>query len=42
MNLIRLRELRENNNLKQIDIAKLLKITQQHYSKYELGRRIIP
>ncbi len=42
MNLIRLRELRENKNLTQSDIAKLLKITQQQYSEYELGIRIIP
>ena len=42
MNITRLRELREQKQLKQIDIAKLLNITQQQYSEYELGTRIIP
>lgn len=42
MNITRLRELREQKQLKQMDIAKLLNITQQQYSEYELGTRIIP
>ena len=42
MNIIRLRELREERQLKQKEIAKLLNITQQQYSEYELGTRIIP
>lgn len=36
MNL-RLKDLREDNDLKQIDISKYLKCTQQTYSRYELG-----
>lgn len=38
----RLRELREDNDLKQKDIAKLLGINQQVYSRYELGIRSLP
>lgn len=38
----RLKDLREDNELKQDDIAKLLKITRQQYSLYELGKRTIP
>ncbi len=38
----RLRDLREDNDLKQKDIAKLLFITQQQYSLYEKGYRDIP
>lgn len=37
-----LRELREDNNYSQKDIAKHLGITQQTYSNYELGLREIP
>lgn len=33
----RIRDLREDNDLKQSDIAKLLHITQQQYSKIEKG-----
>ena len=36
----RLRELREDNDLKQKDIAKLLGINQQVYSRYELGTEV--
>ena len=32
-----LRELREDRDLKQKDVAQILKISQQHYSKYENG-----
>lgn len=42
MNVNRLKDLREDNDLTQADIAKLLKTTQQQYSKYELGIRLIP
>ena len=42
MNIIRLKEIREDRDLKQSDIAKLLKTTQQQYSKYELGMQSIP
>ena len=42
MNFQKLIELRENFNLKQKDIAKLLNITQQTYSLWENGSKIIP
>lgn len=42
MNLERLLELREDNHLKQSDIAKILHISQQQYSLYETGEREIP
>ena len=37
-----LRALREDKDLKQKDMAKLLKIHQTTYSDYELGRLNIP
>ncbi len=40
--LERLKGLRENKDLKQEDIAKLLNITQSAYSYYEIGKRQIP
>lgn len=42
MKVERLREIREDHDLYQKDIAKLLNTTQQYYSEYELGVRIIP
>lgn len=42
MNILRLKEIREDRELYQKDIAKLLKITQQQYNKYELGINAIP
>ena len=42
MNIHRLKDLREDNDLTQADIAKTLKTTQQQYSKYEIGIRLIP
>ena len=39
---LRLRELREDNDLRQEDIAILLKTTQQVYSRYEKGINEIP
>lgn len=39
---LRLRELREDNDLRQEDIANLLKTTQQVYSRYEKGINEIP
>ncbi len=39
---IRLRELREDSDLLQKDIAKYLCCTQVCYSRYELGLRDIP
>ena len=38
----RLREIREDNDLNQTQIAKILHTTQQQYSKYELGIQVIP
>ncbi len=38
----RIRELREDNDLRQIDIANLLGTTQQVYSRYEKGINEIP
>lgn len=37
-----IRELREDHDLKQKDIAKLLGTTQQIYSRYENGENEIP
>ncbi len=42
MNIIKLKEIREDKDLNQSDIAKLLNTTQQQYSKYELGIQSIP
>ena len=42
MNLIRLKEIREDHDLLQKDIAKVLKISQVQYSRYETGIRLIP
>ncbi len=42
MYLKRLKDLREDRDLKQINIAETLKITRQQYSLYELGKRDIP
>ena len=38
----RLRDLREDNDLKQKQLAELLKVHQTTYSDYELGRLNIP
>ncbi len=38
----RIRELREDNDLRQIDVAKLLGMSQTSYSKYETGENDIP
>lgn len=37
-----IRELREDNDLKQIEIAEILSTTQQVYSRYEKGINEIP
>lgn len=37
-----IRELREDRDLKQKDLAKILKTTQQVYSRYEKGINEIP
>ena len=39
---MRLREIREDKDLFQKDIANFLKITQVQYSRYETGVRSIP
>lgn len=42
MSISRLRDLREDKDLRQQDIAQYLKCTQVCYSRYELGTRDIP
>ena len=42
MDIFRLKEVREDHDYKQIEIAKYLKITQAQYSRYELGVNLIP
>ena len=39
MQFDRLKDLREDSERKQLEIAKLLRITQQQYSLYETGKR---
>lgn len=41
MEINRLKEIREDRDYKQSDIAKFLGTTQQQYSKYELGIQLI-
>ena len=38
----RIKDLREDNDKLQKDIAQLLGISQQYYSEYESGKRTIP
>ncbi len=42
MNIQRLKEIREDKDLLQKDVAEFLKIKQQQYSEYEIGKRLIP
>ena len=42
MEFKRMKDLREDNDLLQKDIAKYLNITQQQYSLYEKGLRDLP
>ena len=42
MNIERLKEIREDKDLLQKDVAKYLRITQVQYSRYETGLRLIP
>ena len=42
MKLKRIRDLREDNDLTQADIAKYLNVTQRTYSRYENDERGIP
>ena len=38
----RLKDIREDTEKTQSDIAEILNISQQHYSKYEKGERELP
>ncbi len=40
--MLRLKDLREDKDLKQEDVARFLNISQTNYSKYELGKINIP
>lgn len=40
--MLRLKDLREDKDLYQEDIAKILKTTQNQYSRYETGIRYMP
>ena len=42
MKFKRLKDLREDHDMYQKDVAKLLGISQQYYSEYEKGKRTIP
>ena len=42
MYINRLKEIREDFDLLQKDVAKALNIKQQQYSEYEIGKRLIP
>ena len=42
MNIIRLKEIREDKDFSQTQIAEVLNMKQQQYSKYELGIRSMP
>ena len=42
MKFKRLKDLREDHDKYQKDIAELLGISQQYYSEYESGKRTIP
>ena len=42
MKIERLKEIREDKDLYQKDIAKVLNISQVQYSRYESGLRLIP
>ena len=42
MNIERLKEIREDEDYKQRDIAKVLNTTQRQYAKYEVGLQVIP
>lgn len=42
MTFSRIRNLRENSDLRQWQLAEYLNVSQVAYSRYELGQRIIP
>jgi transcriptional regulator with XRE-family HTH domain len=39
---IKLRELRQTKGVRQVDIAKLLAVTEQHYQRIEYGKVDLP
>ena len=40
--MLRIKDIREDNNLRQKDVAMILNVSQTNYSKYELGKINIP
>ena len=38
----RLKDLREDNDMKQADVAELLRVKQQQYSRWESGKYMMP
>ena len=40
--MLRIKDIREDREMKQKDVAKFLNISQTNYSKYELGKINIP
>ena len=42
MNIERLKEVRNDRDLTQTDVARYLGMKQQQYSEYEIGKRLVP
>ena len=42
MKMLRIKDVREDKDLTQSEVAKMLNISQTNYSKYELGKINIP
>ena len=42
MNINRLKEIREDRDISQLEMAKYLNVTQPQYSRYELGINSLP
>ena len=42
MDIIRFKEIREDKDFSQSDIAKIINVTQPQYSRYELGVNSLP
>lgn len=40
--MLRIKDIREDKDLRQADVAMMLNISQTNYSKYELGKINIP
>lgn len=40
--MLRIKDIREDKEIRQLDMAKQLNISQTNYSKYELGKINIP